>query len=167
VLHPLAEPISPVIACRAWIKCHRVQCIAHKGTLLALSPLSIITPLTSTTQTYSPLRIHYQSSHDSPLRLQYTHPHRRHQIPLATSNNPTTKATTPAPEAKTTSTRLSVRESFGPCEDSEELTKNTDMGAKKFGGAQGQKIAGNRGMSEKIVRSFIYPSFTFPLFLHY
>jgi hypothetical protein len=34
------------------------------------------------------------------------------------------------------------------------------MGAKKFGGAQGQKIAGNRGMSEKIVRSFLfhYPS---------
>jgi hypothetical protein len=151
VLHPLAEPISPVIACRAWIKCHRVQCIAHKGTLLALSPLSIITPLTSTTQTYSPLRIHYQSSHDSPLRLQYTHPHRRHQ-----------SRSRPA----TTQPR-STRESFRPCEDSEELTKNTDMGAKKFGGAQGQKIAGNRGMSEKIVRSFIYPSFTFPLFLHY
>lgn len=26
-------------------------------------------------------------------------------------------------------------------------------GAKKFGGAQGQKIANNRGMSEKIVRT--------------
>lgn len=31
------------------------------------------------------------------------------------------------------------------------LDKAFNMGAKKFGGAQGQKIAGNRGMSEKIV----------------
>jgi hypothetical protein len=32
------------------------------------------------------------------------------------------------------------------------LDKAFNAGAKKFGGAQGQKIAGNRGMSEKIVR---------------
>lgn len=31
------------------------------------------------------------------------------------------------------------------------LDKAFGAGAKKFGGAQGQKIAGNRGMSEKIV----------------
>ncbi|OAL04728.1 hypothetical protein IQ06DRAFT_374097 [Phaeosphaeriaceae sp. SRC1lsM3a] len=30
------------------------------------------------------------------------------------------------------------------------LDKAFGAGAKKFGGAQGQKIAGNRGMSEKI-----------------
>ncbi len=36
------------------------------------------------------------------------------------------------------------------------LDKAFDMGAKKFGGAQGQKIAGNRGMSEKIVSSAPY-----------
>ncbi|KAJ4350900.1 hypothetical protein N0V95_004348 [Ascochyta clinopodiicola] len=30
------------------------------------------------------------------------------------------------------------------------LDKAFNAGAKKFGGAQGQKIAGNRGMSEKI-----------------
>ncbi|EDU49358.1 hypothetical protein PtrSN002B_002707 [Pyrenophora tritici-repentis] len=30
------------------------------------------------------------------------------------------------------------------------LDKAFSAGAKKFGGAQGQKIAGNRGMSEKI-----------------
>lgn len=32
------------------------------------------------------------------------------------------------------------------------LDKAFAAGAKKFGGAQGQKIAGNRAMSEKIVR---------------
>lgn len=32
------------------------------------------------------------------------------------------------------------------------LDKAFAAGAKKFGGAQGQKIANNRGMSEKIVR---------------
>jgi hypothetical protein len=32
------------------------------------------------------------------------------------------------------------------------LDKAFNAGAKKFGGAQGQKIANNRGMSEKIVR---------------
>jgi hypothetical protein len=32
------------------------------------------------------------------------------------------------------------------------VDKAFKAGAKKFGGAQGQKIAGNRGMSEKIVR---------------
>jgi hypothetical protein len=32
------------------------------------------------------------------------------------------------------------------------LDKAFEAGAKKFGGAHGQKIAGNRGMSEKIVR---------------
>jgi len=32
------------------------------------------------------------------------------------------------------------------------LDKAFNAGAKKFGGAQGQKIAGNRAMSEKIVR---------------
>jgi hypothetical protein len=32
------------------------------------------------------------------------------------------------------------------------LDKTFEAGAKKFGGAQGQKIAGNRAMSEKIVR---------------
>jgi hypothetical protein len=37
------------------------------------------------------------------------------------------------------------------------LDKAFNMGAKKFGGAQGQKIAGNRGMSEKIV--CFYPPF--------
>jgi hypothetical protein len=31
------------------------------------------------------------------------------------------------------------------------LDKAFGAGAKKFGGAQGQKIAGNRAMSEKIV----------------
>jgi hypothetical protein len=31
------------------------------------------------------------------------------------------------------------------------LDKAFNAGAKKFGGAQGQKIAANRGMSEKIV----------------
>lgn len=31
------------------------------------------------------------------------------------------------------------------------LDKAFNAGAKKFGGAQGQKIANNRGMSEKIV----------------
>jgi hypothetical protein len=31
------------------------------------------------------------------------------------------------------------------------LDKAFNAGAKKFGGAQGQKIAGNRAMSEKIV----------------
>jgi hypothetical protein len=31
------------------------------------------------------------------------------------------------------------------------LDKAFNMGAKKFGGAQGQKIAGNRATSEKIV----------------
>jgi hypothetical protein len=35
------------------------------------------------------------------------------------------------------------------------LDKAFNAGAKKFGGAQGQKIAGNRGMSEKIVRLLI------------
>lgn len=33
------------------------------------------------------------------------------------------------------------------------LDKAFAAGAKKFGGAQGQKIANNRGMSEKIVRN--------------
>ena len=33
------------------------------------------------------------------------------------------------------------------------LDKAFNAGAKKFGGAQGQKIAANRGMSEKIVSS--------------
>lgn len=33
------------------------------------------------------------------------------------------------------------------------LDKAFNAGAKKFGGAQGQKIANNRGMSEKIVRN--------------
>lgn len=32
------------------------------------------------------------------------------------------------------------------------LDKAFNAGAKKFGGAQGQKVANNRGMSEKIVR---------------
>lgn len=38
------------------------------------------------------------------------------------------------------------------------LDKAFNAGAKKFGGAQGQKIAGNKAMSEKIVRSSRIPS---------
>lgn len=45
------------------------------------------------------------------------------------------------------------------------LDKAFNAGAKKFGGAQGQKVAGNRALSEKIVRylpfSFYYPSYSF------
>jgi len=37
------------------------------------------------------------------------------------------------------------------------LDKAFNAGAKKFGGAQGQKIAGNRAMSEKIVRFSLLP----------
>jgi hypothetical protein len=36
------------------------------------------------------------------------------------------------------------------------LDKAFGMGAKKFGGAQGQKIAGNRATSEKIVCLALY-----------
>lgn len=37
------------------------------------------------------------------------------------------------------------------------LDKAFNAGAKKFGGAQGQKIAANRGMSEKIVCTLRLP----------
>ena len=37
------------------------------------------------------------------------------------------------------------------------LDKAFNAGAKKFGGAQGQKIAANRGMSEKIVCTLTLP----------
>jgi hypothetical protein len=39
------------------------------------------------------------------------------------------------------------------------LDKAFNAGAKKFGGAQGQKIAANRGMSEKIVCTLTLPPF--------
>lgn len=39
------------------------------------------------------------------------------------------------------------------------LDKAFNAGAKKFGGAQGQKIAANRGMSEKIVCTLHTPPF--------
>ena len=38
------------------------------------------------------------------------------------------------------------------------LDKAFNAGAKKFGGAQGQKVAGNRALSEKIVRTTSLPS---------
>jgi hypothetical protein len=38
------------------------------------------------------------------------------------------------------------------------LDKAFNAGAKKFGGAQGQKIANNKGTSEKIVRLQSYSS---------
>jgi hypothetical protein len=42
-----------------------------------------------------------------------------------------------------------------PNQKQDPLDKAFAAGAKKFGGAQGQKIAGNRATSEKIVRSFL------------
>lgn len=39
-----------------------------------------------------------------------------------------------------------------PTQKDDYLDKAFNAGAKKFGGAQGQKVAGNKAMSEKIVR---------------
>lgn len=44
------------------------------------------------------------------------------------------------------------------------LDKAFEQGAKKFGGAQGQKIAANRAMSEKIVCLLPFPFPAFPSF---
>ena len=40
----------------------------------------------------------------------------------------------------------------GGAQKDDYLDKAFNAGAKKFGGAQGQKVAANKGMSEKIVR---------------